>query len=488
MNLNLVNDPWINVCMKDGSRKSASLMDIFTSGNISDLDVPPHSRISVMRLLICIAQAAIDGPETEEELAGCCSEILAKTPDYLKKHQGRFNLFGNEAFLQIDGMEGAPIHINKLGVDGTGEHTPLCWDHSLSWKKESGFSNEEIAMNVLVAQNFGLNGTTGSLKIRGKKSVNSGKRSPCVGNLHAFVLTGNIIQDIQANMLSKENLKRFPKYGRSFGLPIWEIQTGDFKNIENTYLGRLVPVSRYIKIEDGKTLLGATDFKTDIQLFHNPSCIKIASLSKKDKEEIIHLECSETKKPWRELSAILNLNSSYAIIEPTGIYNLKKNPDLRDTLPFSVRIWTGGTAIDTKNAKYSDLVESFFVISKEFLEGNSETPRLYQKTVENIEERTRPAIRKSVNSYWYDVKGKSDKIIADNAETLFWSEMNKIAPKILSACQSDESLDFIKGHIANTYHLVMETFCKAGNPRQLYARVKAEEKYQETLRKYDKSH
>lgn len=65
--MNLVKDPWIPVVMQDGTPELVSLRDVFAKGEeIADLAANPCQRIALMRLLICIAQAALDGPKDEE--------------------------------------------------------------------------------------------------------------------------------------------------------------------------------------------------------------------------------------------------------------------------------------------------------------------------------------------------------------------------------------------------------------------------------------
>jgi len=62
--MNLVSDPWIPVVMLDKTPRLVSLNEVFRDGEtIADLAANPCQRIALMRLLICIAQAALDGPK-----------------------------------------------------------------------------------------------------------------------------------------------------------------------------------------------------------------------------------------------------------------------------------------------------------------------------------------------------------------------------------------------------------------------------------------
>ena len=60
--MNLTIDPWIPALRTDGLRDLFSLHDLFTQAReLRDLAVKPHERIALMRLLLCISQAALDG-------------------------------------------------------------------------------------------------------------------------------------------------------------------------------------------------------------------------------------------------------------------------------------------------------------------------------------------------------------------------------------------------------------------------------------------
>jgi len=64
--MNLIVDAWIPALCANGRRELFSLLDLFASAHeLRDLAVKPHERVSLMRLLLCITQAALDGPATK---------------------------------------------------------------------------------------------------------------------------------------------------------------------------------------------------------------------------------------------------------------------------------------------------------------------------------------------------------------------------------------------------------------------------------------
>ena len=61
--MNLIIDPWIPAVRANGRRELFSLQDLFAQAQeLHDLAVKPHERVALMRLLLCITQAALDGP------------------------------------------------------------------------------------------------------------------------------------------------------------------------------------------------------------------------------------------------------------------------------------------------------------------------------------------------------------------------------------------------------------------------------------------
>ena len=65
-----------------------SLREAFERGHeLQDLAVRPHERIALMRLLICVAQAALNGPADTDEWESCRPRIAPAALDYLDRWQ-----------------------------------------------------------------------------------------------------------------------------------------------------------------------------------------------------------------------------------------------------------------------------------------------------------------------------------------------------------------------------------------------------------------
>ena len=66
--MNVAFDPWIPVVTTAGKPQSASLCEVLTGGEqFADLAVRPHERVALMRLFLCVAHAALDGPKDYDE-------------------------------------------------------------------------------------------------------------------------------------------------------------------------------------------------------------------------------------------------------------------------------------------------------------------------------------------------------------------------------------------------------------------------------------
>lgn len=104
--MNLTTDPWIPVIGADGRQRFISLHDLFASAHeLRDLSVKPHEKIALLRLLICITQAALDGPKDYYAWGTCRNSIQSAAKRYLDKWADSFELFGEgPRFLQVPGL------------------------------------------------------------------------------------------------------------------------------------------------------------------------------------------------------------------------------------------------------------------------------------------------------------------------------------------------------------------------------------------------
>jgi len=92
--MNVAFDPWIPVVTLSGERKLASLCEVFTDGSdFADLAIRPHERVSLMRLFLCVAHAALEGPKDSKEWKTVPKKLPQAARKYLKEWEDSFELF-----------------------------------------------------------------------------------------------------------------------------------------------------------------------------------------------------------------------------------------------------------------------------------------------------------------------------------------------------------------------------------------------------------
>jgi len=350
--MNLVTEAWIPVVRPDSKPGLASLMQVFTEGRqFSDLTVRPHERIALMRLLICIAQAALKGPEDIEAWDNAPNALPQAAKDYLEEWEPSFNLFDSDKpFLQIAKLGKPPKEKpvknpdietssgNKRGkkkgteenkADESNEQNPVSkldfalasqnnsalFDHQATAPIPREFSPEWITLNLLTFQNFSSSGRIG-VALWGKvKSSGGGSSfaSPCLQKLmlHTFIRRANLFDTICANLMTKNQVSMYLS-PYAWGKPLWELLPDSatdqvaIANTIETYLGRLVPMSRWIKIApqgsemilaNGFTYPGHPDRPADATATEI-----VVEVKKKQERKLIR---ADEKSMWRQLPAIL---------------------------------------------------------------------------------------------------------------------------------------------------------------------------------------
>ena len=132
MNFNLALDPWISVATAKGP-ELLSLRDTFARAEgITDLALPPHERISILRLLLCISQAALDEHlEYDDAIPGLREKLSSAALNYLDQWQHSFELLGNgPRFLQLRTSKKDTTSAAKLSLALSSGNNPTLLDHA----------------------------------------------------------------------------------------------------------------------------------------------------------------------------------------------------------------------------------------------------------------------------------------------------------------------------------------------------------------------
>lgn len=373
--MNLVTEPWIPVTTPEGTHRLASLLEVFTpTHKFVDLAVRPHERIALMRLLTCIGQAALEGPVNKEWKAA--PKNLPKAAEhYLNQWLDSFNLFDpKKPFLQIPTIEKLAksskanadtelidfTSVSKLDFSlATGNNTTL-FDHGGFSTASRCFTPSSLALMLLTFQQFSPGGLIAKVQWAGKETSKSSAHAPCTpaSMLHAFLRAETLYETLCANLLSKETVKRhFNTVGDCWGKPIWEMMplSLDDKtavtNATQTYLGRLVPLSRLccLQANGNSVMLGnGLDYLAFPKFSPETSATLI--VNRKQERQLLG---AGAKAIWRELPALIVSRKQNG--EPGGALALE---NLSDDKGFDISVG----ALLTNKASILDAVESVFHI------------------------------------------------------------------------------------------------------------------------------
>jgi CRISPR system Cascade subunit CasA len=468
--MNLVKDPWIPVVMQDGTPELVSLRDVFAKGEeIADLAANPCQRIALMRLLICIAQAALDGPKDEDDWRTCKPRIAPAALSYLDKWQDRFNLFGEHAFLQVDGLDTTTNSLaDKLDLSLASGNNPTLFDH---YAIPAGRIHREIGLtlNLLVYQMFACGGTYSTTVWDGVSTPPNGvRRAPCVeeGMAHTLLRGHQIIETIYLNIITEKQIASLPNMER--GHPCWEEACLDRKSLEKnaaTYLGRLVPVSRAIRFAEGSPVIVLGEAMRYPQLpEHREPFGTVYDTGKArigKSTSLTYLSVNPDVSAWRELASVLSLQSLDSTIGTVGALNLEH---LRTAGACEFDIWIGGLSVD--QAKIIDMCEWNFTLSSSLLD--SLILARYRRGVEWANH-AKQTLANAIKFFANSQKGDSG-IWKKQAENLFWSTLDAHAYILQSSIEDDHTLStrwvpIIDSALLNAYSRT----CPHETPRQIQA-------------------
>jgi CRISPR system Cascade subunit CasA len=470
--MNLTIDPWIPALRADGRRDLFSLQDLFAQGHaLRDLAVKPHERIALMRLLVCITQAALDGPAGEDAWETCQPLIQPRVRAYLEKWRGSFELFGEgPRFLQLPNLkpgketdEGNAT--TKLDVAlATGNNSTLFDNQAAAARL---LCSARSALNLVAFQCFAPGGRIGIAKWNGRETAGKGSsnHAPCTPSsmVHTLLVGDFLLQTIHLNLLSCETVT--DAFGPNrWGRPVWELpvqEAGVGPAVENatlTHLGRLVPLSRAIRLDnDGATIILANGLNYPIF----PAFREATATIIKRKEELAVLPASTNRSLWRQLAAVSVRRRSVAdaTCGPLALVHASTSA--------TTVLWVG--ALVTDKAKIEDVVESSYSLPPGMF---SEFGRAaYEKGVAYAEEREGILIQ-AVKAYASSLKVAAPAY--DRARQQFWTHAEQhLAALFDLARNTDLAADLPKsawGQATQTAAAVaFEQSCPRQTPRQIQA-------------------
>lgn len=326
--MNVAFDKWIPVMTLDGKPQLAGLCEVMAEGKrFGDLAVRPHERVALMRLFLCVAHAALKGPRDYDKWRDVPSQLPDASTAYLKRWNNKFELFHPEKpWLQVaslskgdkeqeptDDMSGwTPA--SKLNLSyATGNNSTL-FDHD-GMQDVRAIAIPELLLFMLTYQCFSPGGLISQVYWNGQQTNKSSKDAPCVpaSMIHALLRGRTLFETIHLNLPTHEDI-HLGDEDREIGNPIWEQPPSSFddetniKNATETYVGRLVPMTRLIRLHPKGELMLFGDglvYSTFADGFPQEPTATVVVRHKAKKEERALLSYRPSKALWRELGSLI---------------------------------------------------------------------------------------------------------------------------------------------------------------------------------------
>ncbi len=491
MSFSLLSEPWIPV--QGGARKS--LLGIFSAPSPAGLVGAPTRKISLLKLLLGICQAACT-PGTEKDWERLSPEKLAeKCRAYLEKQADRFELHDNKLpFLQLPkAAKAQPLPWAAIIPEFVNGNTTALTRASLPALR----TDAEKAVDLVTLMSFALGGkkTDNSLVLTpgyaGKTKPNgkpiTAKCAPSVGFLgflHAFVEGKDLWETLWLNLWTRERLERpdiealFPA---GLGTPPWEeMPSGEdderARELRDSYIGRLIPLSRFclidsesIHLTEGISYPGYSDGRREPTAFYRQKGTKLTALW-----------ADPEKRPWRDLPAILipGLKEHYRNLMLESFYGhlafLKKDPEKK------VKLWCGGLKVS------SNAGEFYVSGGDDYVEASCELQtsdfdeiwyQLFEAQMAEVDERSKK-LYGAVLSYQKELKQEDDGTAA-RASNIYWERGEPLGQDLVNACGDKDEAKLIE--LGKRFTLIMQAiydeFCPSASARELEAWTKCRPYY-----------
>jgi CRISPR system Cascade subunit CasA len=469
--MNLTTDPWVPVLDRQGTRQLLSLQDLFAQAHeLRDLAVKPHEKIALLRLLICITQAALNGPEDRYDWKECRDDIQPKVKDYLEKWKGSFELFGGgDRFLQVPGLKAAKEDdegnaATKIDIALSSGANATLFDNFADGLTRQ-MRHERLALCLVTFQAMAPTSIVGSALWNSATIPKcTAKHAPAAANsmLHTFLMGESLLETIHLNLLDKEEAKHLGEGG--WGKPVWELpvtslaEKAAIANATTSYLGRLVPLSRAIRLEpEGRSLILANGIDYPLlPIYREPA----ATVVLRDEEPAV-IGVSLGRSIWRQLAAIT--------VKRVAQKNPQSGPRALVNVPEDRRsaLWIGALATD--KAKIFDVVEAAYELAPILFE--DEGRKCYESGVAHADAWS-GALSEMVREYYHRLAVKP--VPHKQAQQYFWTAVEQHVPLLLKAAENPATVGDWKAtewgkKLREAAEDAYEHACPAQTPRQIEA-------------------
>lgn len=478
---NLVDEPWIPVV--DWER--ASLKEIFSNKKLRALGGNAIHKISLLKLLLAIAQRACT-PEDNLEWGNIGINGLAeRCLLYLEDKRDLFWLYGEKPFLQMPVLENLVTTKNKsLPVSIIGRNylpdLPSENDSILfETQKDRVLSDAEKAVFVVSIMNYSPGGKRTAKDVPPLSKEYSGKTgsakpAPSLGNyvgyLNSFLIGESILDTIWLNLFTKEQFSLFPNWAGKDLIPPWEdMPAGEddsaARRLKASFMSTLCAMSRFVLLKDDGVI-----YVEGIQYPSHKDGWREPFMTYNPEGKIIWLDTG--KKPWRNLTALL----STAFNGNTSSFNCPQISLLfgraRRVQPV-VGIWSGGlqvraTAGDQNVKQTDDFIESVVYLRSEDI-GETWFASL-ESEMAGLEDLS-SKLWKAVHGYFTDV-GNNQSPSAGKATEMYWNLCERQFQHLLDTCNDPDQLESLRKIFAGYVHQAYDKYCPNVSARQMGAWAK----------------
>lgn len=374
---NLIDEPWIPIAGKG----RASVKQVFSEPDLRALGGTPVEKMALTKLLLAIAQTAATPEDGEVWRAMGADGMAAKCLAYLEQWHDRFDLYGERPFLQMPAIAAAEIksYGTVLPEIATGNTTVLTQGQA-----ERTLSDAERAVLLVCLMGFALGGkkTDNSItlskgyagKRNDKGKASTGKPGPSVahmGLLHTLLQGDCLRQSLWLNLLSQDQITRNLRFPGGLGIAPWEQMPGGeddavARSLKQSVIGRLIPLCRFCLLtEEGLHYsegIAHPNYKDGV-------CDPTAAVNWSGKEPKA-LWANPSKRPWRELTALLGFLSQQ---QSTGFdcWQLAACVARAAESSESFGIWSAGLSVSSNAGEQFPKGDDDFVESLLFLQSSA---------------------------------------------------------------------------------------------------------------------
>jgi len=476
---NLVDEPWIPI-VNEGL---VSIKDVFSNQSFKAIGGNPIEKISIIKLLLAIVQSAWTPDNYEQWKNITLDKLCEHVNKYLLVKHACFNLYGEKPFLQMPEIKKAEIknYGALLPNIATGNTTVI-----FQSQVESILSDAEKALLLITVQNFAFagkktdnkvvlsKGYTGKSNEKGKPS--SGKYGPSIGFkgfLHNFVNSNCLLKTLWINIFSKEEISNFTQFTNSVCMPPWEMMPeGEdcerAKELKNAYIGRLIPLSRFILYTDDGVHYSEGISYPD----YSDGCFDMTTSIDFSKTKPRALWLETDKKPWRNLTALLSFlsvekNQGFDCLQLTQTIPRAK------TIIDELCIWSGGISVSSNAGEQyatgnNDYVQSEVNIKTEYL--NSEWFARLRAEMDYLEHLSQILFACTKNYFSLVTNNSKEKQppVARKAKEIFWENAETHFQNLIEAC-SNETTEDIRAIYWKLLVQIYNDLCPHDTVRQLDA-------------------